>query len=142
MHASLWGSLPFLSTLGRPFCLNLSACLFSRVRLSAIPWTVAYQDRLLCPWNFPGRNTGVGCHFLLQRDLSHPGIQPTSSASVSCIGRKILYLMSHLGNPAEMTDLHQILISGSFHRKRVKAGRVASKLEITFPSLLATCMAV
>ena len=23
--------------------------------------------RLLCPWNFPGKNTGVGCHFLLQR---------------------------------------------------------------------------
>ena len=22
--------------------------------------------RLLCPWDFPGRNTGVGCHFLLQ----------------------------------------------------------------------------
>ena len=22
--------------------------------------------RLLCPWNFPGRNTGVGCHCLLQ----------------------------------------------------------------------------
>ena len=22
--------------------------------------------RLLCPWNFPGENTGVGCHFLLQ----------------------------------------------------------------------------
>ena len=20
--------------------------------------------RLLCPWNFPGRNTGVGCHYL------------------------------------------------------------------------------
>ena len=27
--------------------------------------------RLLCPWNFPGKNTGVGCHFLLQ------GIFPT-----------------------------------------------------------------
>ena len=25
--------------------------------------------RLLCPWNFPGKNTGVGCHFLLQRIL-------------------------------------------------------------------------
>ena len=24
-------------------------------------------SRLLCPWNFPGKNTGVGCHFLLQR---------------------------------------------------------------------------
>ena len=22
--------------------------------------------RLLCPWNFPGKNTGVSCHFLLQ----------------------------------------------------------------------------
>ena len=22
--------------------------------------------RVLCPWNFPGMNTGVGCHFLLQ----------------------------------------------------------------------------
>ena len=22
--------------------------------------------RLLCPWDFPGMNTGVGCHFLLQ----------------------------------------------------------------------------
>ena len=22
--------------------------------------------RLLCPWNFPGKNTGVGCHCLLQ----------------------------------------------------------------------------
>ena len=23
--------------------------------------------RLLCQWDFPGKNTGVGCHFLLQR---------------------------------------------------------------------------
>ena len=25
-----------------------------------------YATRLLCPWNFPGKNTGVGSHFLLQ----------------------------------------------------------------------------
>ena len=25
-----------------------------------------YPARLLCPWYFPGKNTGVGCHFLLQ----------------------------------------------------------------------------
>ena len=33
---------------------------------SATPWTPA--PRLLCPclWDFPGKNTGVGCHFLLQ----------------------------------------------------------------------------
>ena len=25
------------------------------------------STRLLCPWDSPGKNTGVGCHFLLQR---------------------------------------------------------------------------
>ena len=35
--------------------------------------------RLLCPWNFPGKNTGVGCHSLL-RDLLNPGIKPMSPA--------------------------------------------------------------
>ena len=25
-----------------------------------------YPTRLLCPWDFLGKNTGVGCHFLLQ----------------------------------------------------------------------------
>ena len=27
---------------------------------------VAQRARLLCPWDFPGKNAGVGCHFLLQ----------------------------------------------------------------------------
>ena len=35
------------------------------VQLFATPRTVA-MDRLLCPWDFPGKNTGVGYHFLLQ----------------------------------------------------------------------------
>ena len=30
----------------------------------AIPWTV--PARPLCPWDSPGKNTGVDCHFLLQ----------------------------------------------------------------------------
>ena len=25
-----------------------------------------WPTKFLCPWNFPGKNTGVGCHFLLQ----------------------------------------------------------------------------
>jgi len=36
----------------------------SRVRLCATPWTAA--TRLLRPWDSPGKNTVVGCHFLLQ----------------------------------------------------------------------------
>ena len=37
---------------------------FSRVRLCATPWTAANQASH--PWDSPGKNTGVGCHFLLQ----------------------------------------------------------------------------
>ena len=38
---------------------------FSRVRLCATPETAAHQAPP--PWDSPGKNTGVGCHFLLQR---------------------------------------------------------------------------
>ena len=37
---------------------------FSRVRLCATPYTSAQW--LLCLWDSPGKNTGVGCRFLLQ----------------------------------------------------------------------------
>ena len=34
--------------------------------------------RVLCPWDSPGKTTGVGCHFHLQENLPHPGIEPRS----------------------------------------------------------------
>ena len=37
---------------------------FSRVRLCATPETAVHQAPR--PWDSPGKNTGVGCHFLLQ----------------------------------------------------------------------------
>ena len=41
--------------------------------------------RPLCVWDFPGKNTGVDCHFLLQ------GIFPDQGSNrVSCIGRQFL----------------------------------------------------
>ena len=49
------------------------------------------------PWNFPGKNTGVGYHFLLQGNLPHPGMDPVSC--ISCIGRQILLSLCHLGSP-------------------------------------------
>ena len=36
--------------------------------------------RILCPWDFPGKNTGVACHFLLQGNLLDPGIELVSLA--------------------------------------------------------------
>ena len=57
----------------------------SHVQLFVAPWTVA--TRLLCPWNFPGKNTGVSLRFLLQGDLSNPGIEPESPSSLEWAGR-------------------------------------------------------
>ena len=36
--------------------------------------------RLLHPWDFPGKSTGEGYHFLLQGNLPEPGIKPRSPA--------------------------------------------------------------
>jgi len=51
--------------------LLLLSC-FSRVQLLATPWTAA--PRLLCPWDFPAKSTGVGCHCLLLSYGSDPFI--------------------------------------------------------------------
>ena len=52
---------------------------------SATPWTLARQAPL-CPWDFPGKNTGVGGHFLLQ------GIFPTQGSNPPVLlGKQILY---------------------------------------------------
>ena len=45
--------------------------------------------RLLCPWDSPGKNTGVGCHFLLQ------AILPTEGLNLGLLHcRQILYPLS------------------------------------------------
>ena len=59
----LWGLLiTFLS------CMLLSR--FSRVRLCATPEMAVHQTSL--PWDSPGKNAGVGCHFLLHVYLVFP----------------------------------------------------------------------
>ena len=45
-------------------CLLLLLSHFSHVRLCATPQTAAHQVPPI--WDSPGKNTGVGCHFLLQ----------------------------------------------------------------------------
>ena len=35
-----------------------------------------YPTRFLCPWNSPGKNTGVDCHFLLQAIFLIQGSNP------------------------------------------------------------------
>ena len=67
-----------------------------------------WPDRLLCPWDYPGQNTGVGCHFLLQEIILTQG-------SNLCLlwllhGRQILY---HTRKAPCFFLIYQLLIRGS-----------------------------
>ena len=43
--------------------------------------------RLLCPWDSPGKNTRVGCHFPSPGDLPNPGMEPMSLRSPALAGK-------------------------------------------------------
>ena len=51
------------------------------------------HTRFLCQWDSPGKNTGVGCHFLFQE------IFPTQGSNLGLLHcRQILYHLSHSGS--------------------------------------------
>ena len=59
-----------------------------------------WPTRLLCPWNSPGKNTGVGCHALLQRIFPTQGSNPKSLMSPALLAGS---LPLPLGNPRVFT---------------------------------------
>ena len=73
-------------------------CMLSRVRLSMMPWThggVAHQAPLSL--GLSGKNTGVGCHFLLQGIFLTQGSKQCLLCLLHC--RQILRLLSHQRSP-------------------------------------------
>ena len=70
-------------------------CVLSHSVTSSSLWPHGLQPtRLLCPWDSPAKNTGVGCHALV------PGISTTQESNPGlphC--RWILYCLSHQESP-------------------------------------------
>ena len=78
-----------------------------RVRLCSVGLKILYRKenvtqlclnglesaRCLCPWNFPGKNTGVGSYSLFQGIFLTQGLNPIP---LHC--SQILYHLSHQGN--------------------------------------------
>ena len=81
-------------TQGVCVCVCARACyLLSVVQLFVTPYGL-WPARLFCPWN-SSKNTGVGCHFLLQ------GIFPSQGLNWGPLhGRQILYHLSHKRSPS------------------------------------------
>ena len=83
--------------------------------------------RLLCLWDYPGKNSGVHCHSLLQ------GIFPTQRSSLGLLHcRQILCYMSHQGshilpNPLKMSLL-LLKTKGTFWPTHTKHAAIVKKI--------------
>ena len=78
------------------FHLKASYCLFiCEVMSNSFCDTMDYShSKLLCPWDFSGKSTGVGCHFLLQ------GIFLTQGSDLCLLHCRVKSLpLSLLGSP-------------------------------------------
>ena len=86
--------------------VSLKCCVSCSVVSNSLqpPWTVA--TGLLCSWDFPDKNTGMGCHFLLQGIFPTQGLNPRLS---HC--RWILYRLNYKG--AVLSSLQKL--KGSIH---------------------------
>ena len=65
--------------------------------------------RLLCPWDFSGKNTGVGCHVLLR------GVFPTQESNLC-----LLYLLHWQVDSLPLAPPEKALVTHLIHKKQTQ----------------------
>ena len=101
--------------------------LLNHVRLFETPRTVAFQS--VCPWDFPGKNSTVGCYFLL---LGLFLAQGSNTRHMHC--RQILLLLSHKGSPYR--DNLSMQQTSSHYGRSCRCFRNSSAIDNLHQSLL------
>ena len=127
---SMFGSSEMYLVEMRSYWIRKMWKCYSVMSDSATPWTVACQAGY-SPWGFPGKNTGVGCHFLLWGNLPYPGIEPASPAltggfftSSATWEAHFIYLQCHIRRSHSTWDPWKTFWAGSFlTRKCLTASR-------------------
>ena len=86
---------------------------YSILYLRVIKWVMCAQScptlcnpRIFCPWNFPGKNIGVGCNFLFQGIFLIQGLNP----HLLCLLNWQVYSLPlyHLGNPKRVDFMSNV----------------------------------
>ena len=85
-----WAIFSLVTQLCLTLCGSMDSVMSNSLRLHALQPT-----RLLFPWDYRDKNSGVNCHFLLQGVFLTQGLNP---GLLHC--RQILYCMSHQGSPS------------------------------------------
>ena len=96
-QAKNWSGLPFPSQGGG--LIESILLIYAQSLQLCLTLCDPVNCRLLCPWVSPGKNTGVGCHALLEVLLLH------------C--RWILHQLSHQGSPVILEWVASPFYSGS-----------------------------
>ena len=98
-------------------CVCVCVCVSCSVVSDSL-WTHGlWLARVLCPWNSPGKNTGVGCCSLLQ------GIFPTQRLNPGLLHcRQLLYHLRHQGSSfcdhwSLINSIHLSSFSASAYRE-------------------------
>ena len=90
----------------------------SRVPLFATPWTVACT-RLLYPWDFLGKRTGVGYHFLpWTARRSNPSILKEISSGIYLEGMMLKLKLQYFGHLIRVDSLEKTLMLGGIGGRR------------------------
>ena len=89
--------------------LNVCVCVSHPVVSNSLRPHGLQPARLLCPWNSPGKNTGVDYHPLLQSNFPTQG-----QTLVSCIAGKFFTIWAtgksvDLSTSLELTQMHSFL---------------------------------
>ena len=99
-------------------------CLVAKLWLTLLQAPELQHTKLLYPWNFPGKNIGMGCHFLLQ------GICPTQVSNLGHLQYKqVLYHLSHRRSPIWSTQNQKLCAGGQpllSHRDEGKCPKIRS----------------
>ena len=87
--------------------IDICCCLVYKSCVTLLQPHRLYSAGLLCPCDFPGKNTGVGCHFLLQ------GIFPTQVLN-PCLLQLLHWQVNSLPPGSDLSHSVSVVTRSSF----------------------------